>query len=198
MTTTDVNQVIFALERAESRLRAEADKLHDQLDYDAQFPAEDADRMLEAIKLLKPVPPRKTTLIQQLGARDCVLASIAMAAGFEKWSDVWTPEDLEKVVESKGIADITPWMKRAGITSYFEVYVHSSDARFVKSMLWKRRALLSVASLNNSGGSHMIFWDGERIWDPHEGHYPEYQAFRHLSTLLITEVCLLDQPEMTP
>lgn len=55
----DVKQVIYALERARDGLQAEADRLHEQLDYSAEFPAEDADRMREAIALLsaKPVEP---------------------------------------------------------------------------------------------------------------------------------------------
>jgi hypothetical protein len=134
-----------------------------------------------------------TTLIQQQSPNDCVLAAIAMAKGAEKWSDVWTPEDLQKVIDSKGIGDLKPWLEKAGITSYIEVYVRSESCNIVKRMLWKRRALLSVDSLNNSGGSHMVFWDGEKLWDPHEGHYPECIAFRHLSSVSISEVYLFDQ-----
>lgn len=46
-------QVIFALERAERGLRAQADALLAQHDYNAEFPDADADRMLEAIQLIK-------------------------------------------------------------------------------------------------------------------------------------------------
>lgn len=49
----DVAQIIYALERAEARLRADADALFKRHDYSAEFPAEDADRMREAIALLK-------------------------------------------------------------------------------------------------------------------------------------------------
>jgi hypothetical protein len=52
----DVKQVIYALERAERALRAQADELHDAGDYSAEFPAEDADRMREAIDLLRAKP----------------------------------------------------------------------------------------------------------------------------------------------
>lgn len=52
-TVVDVEQIIFALERAARRLKFEADRLHDQGDYDAQFPYEDARRMHEAIALLR-------------------------------------------------------------------------------------------------------------------------------------------------
>lgn len=48
----DVQQVIYALQRARDRLQAEADS-HAPDDYSAEFPAEDADRMREAITLLQ-------------------------------------------------------------------------------------------------------------------------------------------------
>lgn len=51
--TIDVEQVIYAIERAERRLQAEADTLHEQMDYSAEFPSEDAERMREAIELLR-------------------------------------------------------------------------------------------------------------------------------------------------
>ena len=45
-------QVIYSLERAEKMLRAECNRLSDQMDYNAQFFEADADSLLEAIKLL--------------------------------------------------------------------------------------------------------------------------------------------------
>lgn len=51
-TAIDLEQVIFALQRAERRLQAEADSLGSAGDYNAEFPAEDAERMREAIALL--------------------------------------------------------------------------------------------------------------------------------------------------
>lgn len=53
MNTIDTRQIIHALERAERRLRHAADALMRKGDYDAQFPAEDAERMREAITLLR-------------------------------------------------------------------------------------------------------------------------------------------------
>lgn len=135
-----------------------------------------------------------TTLIQQKSPNDCVLAAIAMAAGFEKWEDAWTEDDLQAVIKSKGVADTEPWLKRHGFVEwkhYRECYIH--DDRVAHALLWKRRALISCSSLNNDGGSHMIFWDGARIWDPHEGHWDQgFQYFRHLSTLRISRAYIFD------
>ena len=40
------------------------------------------------------------------------------------------------------------------------------SAQFFKDQLWGRRALLSVPSLNNPGGFHMVYWHYDRIFDP--------------------------------
>jgi hypothetical protein len=49
-------QIIYALERAERRLRHEANTLMAAHDYAAELSAEDADRILEAIELLRSLP----------------------------------------------------------------------------------------------------------------------------------------------
>ncbi|CAN5859097.1 hypothetical protein BH11PSE13_BH11PSE13_12360 [soil metagenome] len=53
----DLKQIIYALKRIEAQQRAHADRLHEQLDYNAEFPYEDAERIKEAVTLLlaKPV-----------------------------------------------------------------------------------------------------------------------------------------------
>lgn len=130
-----------------------------------------------------------TILVTQKSPHDCVLAAIAMAVG-KTWEEAWTQEDLAAVIKSRGIADIDPWMKRHGAEPYVdyrEVYVHGTRLGMVCALLWKRRALLSVNSLNNDGGSHMIYWDGECILDPNEG-YEGKIAFKHLSSCIITRV----------
>lgn len=134
-----------------------------------------------------------TTLIQQKSGNDCVLAAIAMARGCESWDDIWTQDDLDKVIASKGVAHWEDWMKRAGFVEdvhYRDVYCNGGDAERLKALLWRRRALLSVGSLNNAGGSHAVYWDGAKLWDPHEGHYPQYLAYRHLSSVCLSRALI--------
>lgn len=50
----DLQQIIYALERQERALQAHADRLSAAMDYSAEFPAEDAERMREAVALLRP------------------------------------------------------------------------------------------------------------------------------------------------
>lgn len=51
--TADLRLIICALERAQKENQDLADKLHDQLNYDAELPAGDAELIGEAIALLR-------------------------------------------------------------------------------------------------------------------------------------------------
>lgn len=53
-----VQQIIYALQRAETMLRRQADQLLAQRDYSAEFPYEDAQRMVEAQRLLSVIGNR--------------------------------------------------------------------------------------------------------------------------------------------
>jgi chromosome segregation ATPase len=47
-----IEQTVYALRRAERRLQAEADRLHEQGDPNAEFAAEDAERIRDAIAIV--------------------------------------------------------------------------------------------------------------------------------------------------
>lgn len=131
-----------------------------------------------------------TTLIQQLSDHDCALASIAMALGFERWSDCWGPDDLERAIKENGVGDVSPWLERFGLYNRRQVrrvHIHEGYQDPIKALLWKRRALVSVHSLNNDDGRHMIYWDGERVWDP-----STKRTYLHLSSAIISQVILFD------
>lgn len=130
-------------------------------------------------------------LIQQRSDNDCALAAIAMALGYTTWSSCWTDEDLQTVIDSKGVSDLGAWLEKKGLSRgrhFTEAYTHG--ARETASLLWGRRALVSVNSLNHSQGSHLIYYDGERVWDPQEGVEGK-QHFKYLSTAVINRVVLL-------
>lgn len=145
-----------------------------------------------------------TTLIPQRSGSDCVLAAIAMAAGCVSWGEMWSDADLQAVVDSKGVGDLDPWLKRAGFerrVHYRTVYVHEDAQEPVRALLWKRRALISCRSLNNEDGYHMVFWDGQRVWDPHEGHWHlGWQFFKHLTSMCIRTLIIFDDsvPRQVP
>lgn len=108
-----------------------------------------------------------TTLIRQRVADDCGPCCLAMATG----------RPYEEVIEKIGYA-YTPGK---GLTSEYLALIrlgyHDKDficlhndwahtAQFFKRFAWRRRALFSVPSLNIPKGFHMIYVDGENIYDP--------------------------------
>lgn len=132
-----------------------------------------------------------TTLIQQRSGNDCVLASIAMARGAAAWADVWTDSDLERVIASKGVSGYEPWLEQAGFKphQFKEIQIwNATDQSIVRQLLWHRRALLSVHSLNIDQGHHMVFWDGFEVFDP-----SPLRSYAWLHSMTITRIVLLDE-----
>lgn len=129
-----------------------------------------------------------TIRIVQKSGNDCVLAALAMAAGKKSWEEAWTEVDLQEVIKTKGVGDIDPWMHRLGYEhrkDYITVYVHGDSMEMVQKFLWKRRALLSVHSLNIKGGNHMVYWDGDIIHDPS----PE-RTYLHIESCIINRAII--------
>lgn len=132
-----------------------------------------------------------TTLIQQISDSDCALASLAMFVGATSWYDVWTLEDLEPIL-GKGIGDTDEYLARLGYVRrrhFRNAYIHDlRDMESFCTLMWKRRALLSVHSLNTADGNHMIYWDGMRIWDP-----SPKRTYLHLRSAHVQRVTVFDE-----
>lgn len=129
-----------------------------------------------------------TALIKQITGSDCFLACIAMAKGAKHVLDVWSKEDIDKVVASQGVGDPDPWLEQAGFkkgVDYKQHYAHHGTDDAIKALLWKRRAIISVRSLNIDGGTHAVYWDGEALFDP-----STLRTYLHLSSLSISQVTL--------
>jgi hypothetical protein len=128
-----------------------------------------------------------TVLVQQRGPSDCMLATIAMAAG-KCYDDLWTIDDFNKVTLDRGVSDESPWMERAGFVEgvdYARVYCNSENQGVLKSLLRGRRAMISVNSLNIDGGYHILYWDGAKVYDP-----SSKQTFTYLSSMCIASVII--------
>jgi len=135
-----------------------------------------------------------TTLIKQKGFYDCALASISMAAGHSTWEQLWNEEDL-KAVEGKGVSDETPWLLRAGFEKYRDyrrVFMHGEYQQVVKNLLWRRRAMIAANSLNTPDGGHMMYWNGEELFDP-----STQRTFLHLNSMLINSVIIFNDQKET-
>lgn len=131
-----------------------------------------------------------TTLITQVSSSDCALASMAMAAGHTHLFQVWTQEDVDTLVKNRGMSDEEPYMKRLGWNRrihYRTVYTYGERMDNYKTMLWLRPALLSVHSLNIDGSNHMVYWDGEKVWDP-----SPKRTYEFLHSMIIDKIIVLN------
>lgn len=131
-------------------------------------------------------------LIKQRNSSDCMLAAIAMVVG-KQYDELWTPEFVQRVVDGHGCNDdlTAEALKIAGHrlgTDCWQVYTWTINGD-TKRLLWGRRAILSVPSLNYQHGSHAIAWDGRTVYDPSK--LQVYQWLEHVqptSVIVFNEV----------
>lgn len=122
---------------------------------------------------------------------DCVLACLSMATELP-YDTLWTGNFRQEVEDAKGTGkgDLHERaLKYAGMVpkvNYISVYTQHAPQDLVKKMLWGRRALIQVPSLNYEGASHYVYWDGADLHDP-----SRKQQYRFLDTLSPEWVYLL-------
>ena len=89
----DLQQIIYALERQERALQAHADRLCAELDYAAEFPSEDAERMREAVALLRPSVRASAEpvapLTHEIAALEQQRPSVLYRPALERDGDQW-------------------------------------------------------------------------------------------------------------
>lgn len=104
--------------------------------------------------------------MKQHGTYDCVLCCLAMATGNRY--QVWSKSFRAIIEEQKGTYDknLKDAFKIVGLkpSDYLFFYFMPNDR--MNRLLFGRRALLQVPSLNIENGQHMIYWDGNRLRDP--------------------------------
>jgi len=129
-------------------------------------------------------------IVKQKGESDCVLASLAMATG-RPYSSMFKPAFRKKIELAKGCYDSTlkEALKMAGFIegqNALSIWTQNLDKKYVQALIWKRKALIQVVSLNYGGGEHMIYWDGEELFDP-----SNKQVYKFVENLRPTYVWLL-------
>ena len=113
-----------------------------------------------------------TAIYKQRATYDCLLACIATAVQ-KPYEELW-PDDFCRLVEDeKGTHgdNVDRAFEIAGLrknTDYWCVYLLNEYAvnPNVKQLLNGRRAILQVPSLNYQGTYHLIYWNGETLYDP--------------------------------
>lgn len=138
-----------------------------------------------------------TLLVRQRGSDDCGIAAVAMFTDF-------TYEHVRRAAiasdgfrPGKGTNSVGSILRELGFrwdnlitteekpdtrpyrTLHFNNYYISAE--FCRDQLWGRPCMMSVPSLNTRGGWHLIFYDGDRVYDPQNGrrgkrYYNDFKA----------------------
>lgn len=108
---------------------------------------------------------------KQQSQYDCCLA--ALTSMFElDYYKTFPEEFLKEIEEAKGThgKNVDRAFEYAGLhkdIDYDAIWVPSTVPNsFPFHMIWGRKALLQVPSVNFPKTSHMIAWDGREVWDP--------------------------------
>lgn len=111
-------------------------------------------------------------MIKQRYESDCALACLAMVSG-KDYDELWDVDFIDKIEKAHTCSgdNLDEVFKRAGYTKDVNmkcVYVnpHDVSSLVLRNLLWKRKALIQVDSLNYERGMHMIYWTGTEILDP--------------------------------
>lgn len=124
-------------------------------------------------------------MIKQQGTFDCALASISMALGHDVYN--W-PEAFRAKVEAKQGAYgemFEEAFQFFGLTYGVDVksfYTGNMDRHQVAAVLWGRKAMIQVPSLNIDRAQHIVFWDGTEVQDP-----SNLQVYRWLGQITACE-----------
>lgn len=116
---------------------------------------------------------------QQRYENDCALAAIASILNCH-YEELW-PLEWHKYVGEKGSygTDVDKNFEIAGLKGKYHQLCNYLGwgkhldynapplyQRVLNGLLYGRRALIQVPSINFEGKSHMIAWDGHELWDP--------------------------------
>lgn len=100
-----------------------------------------------------------TTFVQQRMPADCAVACLAMFLDRSY-------EDIAKHCSGAELVSFGVGIHRdRQICSYFRADIEFLDPSLLD---WSRPAILTVPSLNDTG-THAVYWDGHRVWDPQKG-----------------------------
>jgi ABC-type bacteriocin/lantibiotic exporter with double-glycine peptidase domain len=129
-------------------------------------------------------------IVKQKGDSDCVLAVLSMAVN-KPYSQMFKPKFCEAVEAADGCTQdlLKKAFKLAGLVegeNMRSLYTHQLDKHYIAALLWERRAMIQVTSLNYRKGEHFIYWDGKELFDP-----SNKQVYKFVENLRPTYLWLL-------
>lgn len=125
-------------------------------------------------------------LIRQKEPSDCGIAAIAMftklsydevrscainTSYFKKKHGTYSCSGILRKLgfEQENYSGDNSYITKSGKFKSIPHIHHYISGSALRQLLWGRRCLISVESLNNENGLHLIYYDGENILDPQNG-----------------------------
>jgi len=134
-----------------------------------------------------------TRLVRQRTPHQCMIACIVMATHKPYRQVLTVGIETGGYVEGRGCLSEQKILTALGLRFEFErgrpsfssdyiclrrSYHLSADA--FRDQAWGRRAIFTVPSLNNPGGHHAVYWDGQKLLDPNSSDRKRYADWSEL------------------
>jgi hypothetical protein len=131
-------------------------------------------------------------LVRQRTNDQCAIASIVMATGLDYDYVLNVATIARSYIQGTHTASLLNELN----VGFRAVYDHGQrfGISVWRDFLYGRRAVLSVESLNNEGGKHLVFWDGYKVLDPQNGNTfdgVEKKFFTEISDNMVIETAYL-------
>jgi hypothetical protein len=122
-----------------------------------------------------------TELIRQRGERDCYLCCLAMATSrsYNSIAAALSNEELQEMNHEGSYGALLDKLRtvcglkegtdfRSILWATIGERSGTAGARpgVMRALLWGRRAIIQVPSLNYENQMHVIYWDGHQLFDP--------------------------------
>jgi hypothetical protein len=138
-------------------------------------------------------------MVKQQALYDCYLACMCMALGI-------TYEELTQRLGSEFVArihaqgtygdDAEKLYVSLGLVAgrdFRRIYRHDpklsygSSAEFARTILWGRRAIIQVDSVNHQGKFHLVYWDGFEFFDPSNYTLHSWDTLEPMNIIVFNE-----------
>lgn len=137
-----------------------------------------------------------TELVRQRNTNDCLFACAAMALGMTyDEAEARAGAAFMNLLQSQGCNNAmeNALLGALGLKVNVDYCMrtfnnHWTSVGFVKNMLWGRRAIVTVRSRNNRDGSHAVYWDGSKLFDPcTQDVYPSWDEVEPVEAVIFNE-----------
>ena len=136
---------------------------------------------------------KSTKIVKQRADYDCALAVLAMVSGRD-YDEIFDADFCARINERKVCTgdDLIEAYARAGFEkgkNLHDVYTgYGINFPILRQLIWGRRAMIQVPSLNYVGSEHMIYWNGKEVIDP-----SNKQTYKFLQSVFPTYVMIFDE-----